>query len=110
MLRKALLIGVIHLLLTLGCVALSLGSAMQGLDTGTAPSTVSRIATGVGDLLLLPIARPVFERGAKAPGGGYLAYVALVMNSLLWGLLLAWLSRLLWRRPNDVGDIRLRPS
>lgn len=105
MLRKALLIGVLHLLVTFGCFALSIGSAMQGLDTGAAPSTFARVTTEVGDFLLLPIARPVFEAGGKAPWAAYLGYPVLVMNSLIWGLLLAWLGGLLWRRV-ETGDIR----
>ena len=108
MLRKALFIGVIHLLVTLGCLALSIGSAMQGLDTGAAPPTLARIATKVGDFLLLPVARPMFEHGAQARWGGYLPYLVLAINSLIWGLVLAWLGRVLWRRPDKTGDIRLR--
>jgi hypothetical protein len=108
MLRKALFIGVIHLLVALGCFAVSIGSATQGLDTGAAPSAVARITTAVGDFLLLPVARPVFEVGGKAPWAAYLGYPVLVMNSLIWGLLLAWLGGLLWRRPQS-GDVRLRP-
>lgn len=108
MLRKALFIGLIHLVVALGCFAVSIGSAMQGLDTGAAPPAVARITRAVGDFLLLPVARPVFELGGNAPWGGYLGYPVLVMNSLIWGLLLAWIGRLLWRRPR-ASDIRLRP-
>jgi len=108
MLRKAFFIGVMHLLVTLGCFAVSIGSAMQGLDTGAVPPAVARITRAVGDFLLLPVARPVFELGGKAPWAAYLGYPVLVMNSLIWGLLLAWIGGLLWRRPRT-GDVRLRP-
>lgn len=105
MLLRALLIGVLHLLIVLGCLALSVGAAMQGLDTGAPPSFLARIALSVGDVLLLPVARPVFEHGT-ANGGGWV-YLALAINSLVWGLILAWLTGLSRRRAM-AGVTRLR--
>ena len=81
---------------------------MHGLDTGAAPSTFTRVAMKVGDVLLLPLARPILERGTAATGGGGWSYMALGLNSLVWGLVLAWLGGLLGRR--TAGGVHLRQT
>ncbi len=98
MFRRVVLIGVIHLLVVLGCMALSVGSAMHGLDTGAAPATVARIGTGLSDVLLLPVARPMLEHGTTTHWGGGWFYVVLAINSLVWGMILSGLGKLLWTR------------
>jgi hypothetical protein len=98
MLRRAFLIAVVHLFVVLGCLALSVGAAMRGLDTGAAPSTVARIAMRAGDVLLLPLALPVMESGTTANWAGSWSYMVLVLNSSVWGLVLAWVGRMVWRR------------
>jgi hypothetical protein len=109
MLRRALFIAVAHLLVVLGCMALSIQSAMHGVDTGAAPSAFARMARDLGNVLLLPLARPIFERGMSVFSGGGWSYMVLGVNSLAWGLFLAWTGGLLWGL-RKAGGVRLRRS
>jgi hypothetical protein len=98
MLRRTFAFATIHLLLMLLCFGLAAGSAMSRLDTGAPRSVTARAASAVSDLLLLPLAYPGLSIvGSRALPGGW-AYAMIILNSVIWGVGLAWMVKVLRRR------------
>jgi len=98
MLRRTLAFATIHLLLVLLSLGLAAGSAMSRLDTGAPSSVTARAASAVSDLLLLPLGYPALGIvGSRGLPGGW-AYAMIILNSVIWGVGLAWMVKVLRRR------------
>ncbi|PAP74792.1 hypothetical protein B1759_16570 [Rubrivirga sp. SAORIC476] len=85
-----------HFVLQLGVFAITFALGMGRFDTGESAGLFEKALGGVSDLLMLPLALPLVHWWPFGATGFPLEHLPFILNSLLWGVGLAYLWR--WKR------------
>ena len=93
-----ILITIGHASLTMFLLLKSFSMGMARFDTGDTTQSVSeQIMHGLGEILMWPLFAPLTRWGGRWLThlfSGLLAYIPLLLNSLIWALVITWI----WKR------------
>jgi hypothetical protein len=85
---SAIIVAVVHLVMTIGSVLIAFGSGMEAFDNPDyQPSMVERVADSLAGILMQP-ARSLWTPWISKQMPDSLEWALLLTNSLLWGLAL----------------------